>query len=156
KKITEDMDGRFHFNTAIASLMELTNSLSDVASRKESASPQIIKMTGVALYKMLIILGPFVPHLCEEIWSNLGETSSIFKAAWPDYDERFLSQSMIEIAVQINGKVRGRLVIASDADEKTVLEQAKQNDKLRPYLQEGKIVKEIYIPGKLVNIVVKN
>ena len=101
------------------------------------------------------LLSPFAPHLCEEIWESQGENGMIALAKWPEYDEAKTVDATIEIAVQFNGKVRGTVVIAKDAAKEDVFAQVHADDKFAPFLDGKTVVKEIYVPGKIVNIVVK-
>lgn len=155
-KLTNDMEGEFHFNTAVAYLMELTNEIY-IINRENEINPnnKYSKILGYVLYKMLKLLAPFIPHFSEEIWNQLGETSSIFLNDWPNVDEKYLVTSTIELVVQINGKVRARLLVDIDCDKDTVLNLAKNHEKIIPQIADKTIIKEIFVPKKLVNIVIK-
>ncbi|HKL44174.1 MAG TPA: class I tRNA ligase family protein, partial [Candidatus Absconditabacterales bacterium] len=150
KKVTEDID-RFGFNTAIAQMMILVNELTAVD-----------KISKDTFEKLVLILAPFAPHLAEELWERMGNHRdsgssdfSIFNQnVWPKYDERYLVQDTIKMAIQFNGKVRGTIEVAPDANQDQVMELVKQDKKMLKYL-EGDVVKIIYIPGKICNIVVK-
>ncbi len=150
KKVTEDID-RFGFNTAISQMMILVNELTSVAN--------ISKDT---FEKLILILAPFAPHLAEEFWSKMwnhrdsgASNFSIFNQdVWPKYDEKYLIQDTITMAVQFNGKVRWTVEIAPDAAQEQVMELIKQDEKMLKYL-EWDILKIIYIPGKICNIVIK-
>ena len=140
KKVGEDIDA-LKANTAIAQLMILVNALYDEggATRAE--------------YEVLLqLLNPFVPHMTEELWADLGYEGRLYQTAWPEFDEEKTVEAVAEIAVQINGKMRGTIKIAKDADKETAIAAAKEAvaDKLT-----GNIVKEIYVPGRIVNIVQK-
>lgn len=108
-----------------------------------------------AIEKMLLILAPFVPHITEELWERIGKTGSIHEQRWPDYDEDALEVDEIEIVVQINGKVKGKLIVPVDASNEEILNTAKEDSKIKSLIEGKTIVKEIVVPGKLVNIVVK-
>ena len=156
QRMTEDMDGAFRFNTAIASLMELVNDLVTASQDNEkNINPEIAEMLGIVLHRMIKLMAPYVPHLCEELWSSLGETRSIFFSDWPEYDKNYLALSTIEIPVQVNGKLRATIWVDQNADQKTILEAARTNEKVVPHVAGMTIVKEIIVPKKLVNIVVK-
>ena len=103
---------------------------------------------------LVILLSPFAPHISEEMWRILGNSESILKEKWPVWDEKKLVQEKIIIAVQINGKLRGQIEIKTDAAEIEILEIAKSDDKIKKYLENKKIIKTIFVPKKLLNIVV--
>ena len=142
KKVTENID-EFKFNTAISQLMILTNHLTDIWS-----------ISRTTFKTLVILISPFAPHLAEELWEQLGNEYSIFtKATWPKYDEKMLVADTITIAVQVNGKVRGTISIDKDADQKQALDLAKADTKIAARIvNEPK--KVIYVPGKILNIVV--
>ncbi|HRX63596.1 MAG TPA: class I tRNA ligase family protein [Candidatus Absconditabacterales bacterium] len=144
KKVTEDID-RFGFNTAISQMMILVNKLSAVE-----------KISKDTFEKLILILAPFAPHLAEEFWEKIGGEFSLFNQdLWPKYDEKYLVQDTIKMAIQFNGKVRGTIDVAPNEDETKVLELVQSDDKMQKYMQ-GDIIKVIYIPGKICNIVVKS
>jgi leucyl-tRNA synthetase len=143
KKVSSDIE-EMKFNTAIAALMTLINEIYDYGS-----------LTVDELKIFIKLLCPFAPHLCEEIWSNLGETSLLSLSEWPAYDENKTIESTIEIAVQICGKLKGTMILSKDATKEEMLAAVKSNPKITAYLDGKTIVKEICIPGKLVNLVIK-
>ncbi len=143
KKVTEDIEG-MKFNTAIAAMMSLLNETDKVGSISREDYKTIINL-----------LNPFAPHITEELWEMQGFDGFCSLADWPEYDEALCTDSEVEIAVQVNGKLRSRITVAVDADQDTVLAAAKAEQKVADELSGGNIVKEIYIKGKLVNIVVK-
>ncbi|MBQ7500947.1 MAG: leucine--tRNA ligase [Clostridia bacterium] len=143
KKVTNDID-TMKFNTAIAALMSLINEIYDHGS-----------LTKDELKIYITLLCPFAPHLTEEMNSALGGTGLLSLAKWPEYDESKTVDSTVEIAVQINGKLKGTHVIAKGADKDGVLAEVKANDKFAPLIEGKTIVKEIYVPDKLVNLVVR-
>jgi leucyl-tRNA synthetase len=154
KKITEDIEQGFHFNTAIASVMELVNEVSESLRDKAPAAEDPV--IGDILLKTVLLLSPFVPHFCEELWRELtGKTESIFREPWPCYDSRYLQEDLIEIPVQINGKLRGVISVPAAAEEKNVFDHALADDKISKYLEGKEIKKKIYVPRKLLNFVVK-
>lgn len=141
KKVTEDIT-HFKFNTAIASLMELVNAIYQTQTDKEIFA------------QLILMLGPFVPHFCEELWEQLGNQESIFKAAWPQYDPRLLVEEKITIVVQVNAKVRTRLEVAADISESALKELVLADEKVRSWLHDKSPKNCIIIPGKLVNLVI--
>ena len=124
--------------------MEYNNKLSEL-SRKGGVDKKTIET-------YVLLLAPFAPHVAEELYQMLGHDTSVFNAKWPEYDEKFLTDDTIEIPVQINGKTKGTVMVAKDADKDSVIAAGKEAiaDKLT-----GNIIKEIYVPGKIVNIVMK-
>ncbi|MBE6569527.1 MAG: leucine--tRNA ligase [Ruminococcaceae bacterium] len=143
KKVSEDIED-MKFNTAIAAMMSLVNEITECGS-----------LTKEELMSFIGILCPFAPHLCEEIWESLGGEGFLSASAWPTYDEAKTVDKEVEIAVQICGKVRGTITIAVDASQEEVLAKAKADEKIAAQLTGKQIIKEIYIPGKILNIVAK-
>ena len=135
----------FNLNTTISSFMTYTNELSKLAS-------QGIKMDTETIRDIIILLAPFAPHLSEELWERLGNNTSVFEAKWPAYDESMLVDDTVEIPIQVNGKIRGNVNIDANLDKDSVIALAKEQvaDKL-----QGNVIKEIYVPGKIINFVVK-
>jgi leucyl-tRNA synthetase len=140
--VTEDID-RFSFNTAIAKLMELTNTMYELGTTKE------------ALTTLLLLVCPFAPHLAEELWHQLSNKESICSTPWPRYEAELAKESELTIAVQVNGKLRDTITVPADAREEAVKEKALASEKVGSFLAGKQIVKQIYIPQKLLNIVVK-
>jgi leucyl-tRNA synthetase len=143
KKVTLDIED-LKFNTAIAQLMTLLNEIEAKGS-----------LTKDELEIFVRLLSPFAPHLCEEIWSNLGNKGLIALAQWPEYDEAKTVDSVIEIAVQFNGKLKGTITLPADVTKDGAFEAVKGDERFTPFLDGKTIVKEIFVPGKIVNIVVK-
>lgn len=150
KKVTEDIEERFNFNTAISAIMEMVNVL--YASIDKNIS-KVVKTE--ALENLLILLSPFAPHITEELWERIGKTQSIHLMPWPEYDEEVLIEDEIEIVIQVNGKVRSRINVQRNIGKQDVEQMALSDDKVKDFLKDMKIVKTIVIPGKLVNIVAK-
>ncbi|WP_343210554.1 leucine--tRNA ligase [Anaerolentibacter hominis] len=142
--ITSRLDN-FSLNTVVSGFMEYNNKMIDLA-KKEGGIDQETLETAV------ILLAPFAPHVSEELWERLGHSTSVFTQRWPEHDEEMMKDDEIEIAVQINGKTKGVISVAADAAKDAVLAAAKEAiaDKLT-----GNVVKEIYVPGRIVNIVMK-
>jgi len=143
KSVAEDIE-RLQFNTAIAKMMEFVN----LANKIEKIDKQVGE-------KFILILAPFAPHIAEEIWQRLGHSKTLTYELWPEYDSNFIKEDVIEIPIQVNGKLRGKITISTTLSDKEILEQARCEEKILPYLQGKQIVKEIYVPGKLINFVVK-
>lgn len=149
KKVTEDIDGSFHFNTAIAAVMELLNAVS--AFPDKNSCPEVIKE---ALEATVRLLSPFVPHICEELWHHLGHQESLEQCGWPSWDEAALATDTQLIVVQVNGKVRGKVTVPVEADNRTVELAALSDPNVERFLEGQTVRKVIVVPGRLINIVV--
>lgn len=147
KKVTHEIGERNHFNTAVSSIMELLNGLTSYPS---SGNQEVYRE---ALEKLVLLLAPFVPHITEELWSMMGYTTSIHLESWPTYDESALVQDEVEMVVQINGKVRGKLTVAVNADRSEVEQLAIQHPSVQDWIEGKTIRKVVVVPGRLVNIV---
>jgi len=150
KKVTEDMHN-MGFNTAIAALMAMTNDLYKIKAEEGFTDKE---NWNTALRTIVQLLSPFAPHITEELWSDLGQTSSVHGTEWPIWDEQYLASDSMKIVVQVNGKVRATLNIATDSSEEAVLEAAKANEKVAANLGDNSIKKTIYVPNKLVSFVI--
>ena len=143
QKVTEDLEG-MRFNTAISALMVFVNEMTKAESQ---ARP--------VLETFLLLLGPFAPHLAEELWQKLGHQKTLAYEPWPSYDKKCLVEENVEIAVQVLGKVRVRITVPKDIPEETLKERAIQNETVKPFVDGKEIAKVIVVPGRLVNIVTK-
>jgi leucyl-tRNA synthetase len=143
QKVTDDLE-KLSFNPAIAQMMILVNDLT-----KEERRPRSVVET------LVLLLAPFAPHLAEELWEKLGYQKTLTHEPWPQAEARYLVRDEIEYPVQINGKLRGKFTAATEASEKVLLETAKAQESVRPWIEGKTIVKEIVVPKKLVNLVVK-
>ena len=149
KKVTEDIEDNFHFNTAIAAMMELLNTLTDAL--EDDICPAVLNH---AASKLVVILSPFSPHICEELWRRLGHSDSVLKESWPEYDPKAITVEEIVIVVQVNGKVRSKLTVPVDTSEETLRQFALEDTRVKKYT-EGKSVRNVVVvPKRLVNIVV--
>src|SRR3984957_4489750 len=154
KRVSDDFHGRWHFNTCISAIMELVNVL---YGAEEAISQKLVPAGLLAEVQrnLALLLAPFAPYLSQELWEMLGEKGSLLKAPWPKYDAALAREEEIPIPVQINGKLRSRIVVPADATEEFVLEHALADEKIQAAVAGRQIVKKIYVPGRLVNIVVK-
>ncbi len=143
KKVTEDIEA-MKFNTAIAAMMTLLNQIADKGS-----------ITRGEWKILLSLLNPFAPHITEEMWQIAGFEGMLVTAPWPEYDEAKCVEATVEIAVQVNGKVRSRITVAADIDAAGAIAAAKADEHVQPFTAGMQFVKELYVPGKLVNLVVK-
>jgi len=148
KKVSEDIEKRYHFNTALASLMELVNFLNRYSHKMTS-------IYGETLSILVLLLSPFTPHICEELWQMMGHKESIFTSQWPTYKKEFLKKEEVTVVIQINGKLRDKINVLAGGKDREIENIALKRDKIRNYTQ-GKTIKKIfYVPDKLINIVVK-
>ncbi|MDD2736463.1 MAG: leucine--tRNA ligase [Desulfuromonadaceae bacterium] len=150
RKVTEDLDESFHFNTAIASVMELLNILQPA----ELASPQFPAVMKEALQSVVLLLSPLVPHITEELWERMGNRQPLSQTDWPSFDPDVVIDEEVLVVVQVNGKLRSKLTVAAGTDEDELKALALADEKVAPFLDGVAIRKVICVKGKLVNIVV--
>jgi leucyl-tRNA synthetase len=148
-KVTDDMSRRYTFNTAIAANMELINDLSKFKDHSEQS--QAVRQE--ALEKIILMLSPIMPHVTQELWDSLGNESTVMDEPWPEIDESALEQSKIQIMIQLNGKLRGKVDVDVDADDATVEALALENENVKRFLEDATVRKVIVVKGRLVNIV---
>jgi leucyl-tRNA synthetase len=152
RKVTEDIDERFHFNTVIASCMELVNALYQFNVIKDD--PHSVNAFREAVNTVVLLLAPFAPHICAELWEALGHKDTLENHSWPSFDPELIKADEMLIVLQVNGKVREKITVPADATEDYVKEYALKQDKVIQFI-EGKTPKKvIYVPSKLINIVV--
>jgi len=147
KKVTEDLEA-FRFNTAIAALMEHTNYL--LAIKGEVGEEE----WNDALRAFVLVLAPFAPHHAEEMWGDLGEPYSVHEQSWPAWDESLIRAEEITLVVQVNGKLRDRIEVPADITEEAAKELALSSERIRPHVEGRELKKSVYVPGRLVNLVV--
>ena len=141
---------RYKFNTAVAAAMELLNAI----KRFDDSSAAGRAVVQEALDAIVLVLSPTVPHVCHELWHALGHESAPVNEAWPAFDATALDQDMVEIVVQVNGKLRGRISVAVDADSDSISETALADENVKRFVADKTIRKTIVVPGRLVNVVV--
>jgi leucyl-tRNA synthetase len=154
KRVSDDFQGRWHFNTCIAAIMELVNVLygaEDAIAKNSIPTPLLAEVQR----DLVLLLAPFAPYLAHELWEMLGEEGSLLKAPWPKYDAALAKEEELEVPVQVNGKLRSLIVVPADSTEDFVVERALADEKIKSAIADKQIVKKIYVPGKLLNIVVK-
>ncbi len=154
KKVTDDIEGRFHFNTAIAAIMELFNALNAAAQTepRAGAAAAIIK-EGVET--LVILLAPFVPHAANELWEQTGHRETLDQVPWPTYSKEALEEEKLLIVVQVNGKVRGKITVPADGTQERIQTEALGDAKVIGFLDGKKVQRVVYVPRRLVNIVVE-
>ncbi len=149
KKTTDDIEEN-RYNTAIATMMGLVNSLYKL--KKEVPFTDLVWKE--SLEAAVSLVAPFAPHLAEELWQDLGHSSSVHKDTWPKFENKYLTTDLIKIVVQVNGKVRATIEVDAETSEEQVVAAAKQNEKVATYLSDNSVKKTIYVPKKLVNFVI--
>jgi leucyl-tRNA synthetase len=164
KRVSDDFQGRWHFNTSISAIMELVNELYAAESRGGGASvgagdspAQVVPLSLLREVQrtLALLLAPFAPYLAHELWEMLGEKASLLRAPWPKYDPALAKEEEVEIPVQINGKLRSRIIVPADAPDDSVSVRAQSDEKIATMIAGKRIVKVIVVSGKLVNIVVR-
>ncbi len=143
KRVGEELE-LLHYNTAIAALMELVNALREQNCVETTLVGELVQM-----------IAPFAPHFAEECWERLGQQGSVFDSAWPTWDPALILEASVTVVTQVNGKTRGTVTVARDADEATVRAAAEQLDTVARQLEGKTIRKVIYVPGRLLNLVVE-
>jgi leucyl-tRNA synthetase len=158
KRVTDDIERDFGFNTAISAIMELVNALHafDTQSRDSVPAPERATLLREGVETTLLLLGPFSPHVTEELWSLLGHHDSLFKQRWPEPDAAALVRAEVTVVLQVDGKVRGRLTIDVDAAEPRVRELALADERVRPWLGGRSVDRVVVVPNRLVNIVTRS
>jgi leucyl-tRNA synthetase len=154
KKVTEDVDDRFHFNTAISAVMELVNTLY-LFQADQTGDPMKNSLMARAVETGLILLSPIVPHVSEELWQLLGKKGSVHDQPWPEWDPNALMEEEQVVVIQVNGKVRSRITVGPSITEEEIKKQAWEQPRIQEWLQGKEWVKTLVIQRKLVNIVVK-
>jgi len=155
KKVREDMGERFHFNTAISAIMELVNTLYGLPrpAKEDRKALAVIRETIEAI---ILLLAPIVPHLTEELWQMLGhEGACLADTPLPVFDAGVAAEDEMTIVIQVNGKVRSRIIVAPDVDEETIKAMAMGDEKVARFIEGKAVIKQVYVPKKLVNIVIK-
>jgi len=149
-KVSDDIGRRYTFNTAVAAVMELLNAI----TRTEGDEPALRAVRQEALEAIVLMLSPIVPHITHDLWQALGHESALVEQPWPAVDEAALAQETIEVVVQVNGRLRARVSVPADAGKDAVVERAMADENVRRHTEGKTVRKTIYVPGKLVNVVV--
>jgi leucyl-tRNA synthetase len=157
RRITEDFGGRWHFNTSIAAIMELVNKLYayEDSVQRGGEPAALAPFLADAQRKLVLLLAPFAPYLAAELWETLGETSNLLREPWPQYDPALAKEEEVEMAVQVNGKIRARITVSLDADEERVRDKALSDEKVKGAIEGKEIANVLVVKGRLVNIVVR-
>jgi leucyl-tRNA synthetase len=154
RKVTRDIEDRFHFNTAISAVMEVVNALYLIErpARDDKMALSVVRET---IETIIILLAPIVPHITAELWQALDHEGSLADVPWPGYDHEVAAEEEITIVIQVNGKVRSRMVVPVDEDGEKIKALALNDEKIVSFISCKKVVREIYVPKKLVNIVLQ-
>jgi leucyl-tRNA synthetase len=150
RRVTSDFETRWHFNTSIAGIMELVNELYAHEPLEETVAPEVLKEV---LGQAVLLVSPYAPHIAEELWSRLGHRQCVVETSWPTYDAELAREEEYEIVIQVNGRVRGRLRVSAELDEKELLQQAMADPGVARLVDGQRIAKTVVVPKKLINIV---
>lgn len=150
KKATEDIE-RFRFNTMLSALMEYSNLLSKIQENGSIKKP----LWAEAVKTLLLLLAPSAPHMAEELWQQLGHAYSIHNQSWPEWDRELAADEEITLVIQVNGKLRDKVSVPVDITEETARQLAFEQERVKGYIEGKDIAKIIYVPGRLLNIVLK-
>jgi leucyl-tRNA synthetase len=153
KKVTEDIEDRFHFNTAISAVMELVNACYQFKESQPGSYARSEVFQG-SLEKMLRLLSPFVPHLADELWERLGGEGVLLNLPWPEFDPQWVRQDQVVLVLQVNGKVRSRMMAAPGLEEGVLKEMALKDQRIQEWTRDKAVRKVVVVPDRLVNIVV--
>jgi leucyl-tRNA synthetase len=153
RKVTSDIEDRFHFNTAISAVMELVNTLYQFP-RPVADDRLALSVVRETVEAVILLLAPIVPHITEELWMLIGRTEPLADVSWPAFDPAVASEEAITIVIQINGKVRSRIIVPADEEGEQIKALARADEKIARQIEGKRIVKEVYVPRKLVNIVI--
>ena len=156
ERVTGDFES-LHYNTAVAALMELSNALGDFGASPESAKASDLFAVREALESLVLMLAPFCPHVSEEMWEGLGHEGGTLQsgARWPRHDEQLARKEELEIAVQVNGKLRARVMVGADASEDETRAAALSDERVRAWTEGKQIAKTVIVRGRVVNVVVR-
>jgi leucyl-tRNA synthetase len=152
KRVTDDYQVRWHFNTCVSGLMELANLLQESEPLEQEASPALVKE---AMELLVLMLGPMAPHISSELWEMLGHEDPLVRASWPKYRAAWAQEEEFEVVIQINGRVRGKIVVTGGLAEKELLERVHREPAVAQHMDGKSVVKSVVVPNKLVNLVVK-
>jgi leucyl-tRNA synthetase len=154
RRVTEDFQGRWHFNTSVAAIMELVNELYGAEEEIAAGKFPADLLAGLQR-KLVLLLGPFAPYMAAELWEAMGEKGGLLREQWPQYDPALAKEDEITYVVQVNGKLRSHVLLPAKSPEDTVRERALADEKVRSAMDGKQVVKVIVVPGKLVNVVVR-
>jgi leucyl-tRNA synthetase len=154
RRVSTDFEGRWHFNTSIAAIMELVNAITGAEAQIASGAVES-RQVRLTLRDLVLMLAPFAPYLAAELWETLGESSQLLRESWPKFDPKLAREEEVEIPIQVNGKNRSRMVVPAGLGEAEVRERALAEEKIRALLEGKSVAKVIVVPDKLVNVVAR-
>ncbi len=155
KKVGEDIENRFHFNTAISAIMELLNLVYQLEEKGEAGNPRAAAVMRESLEAIVLLLSPIVPHICEEMWQMLGHTESVNRIPWPAYDEAAVRMEEVLMVIQVNGKLRGRITVGAEPSEDEIKSAVLRHERVQEFIKNRTVKKIIVVPKKLVNLVIQ-
>jgi leucyl-tRNA synthetase len=150
RRVTDDA-ARFHFHTAVAALMEFQRAISEAVDSESESTGALVAATRT----LLKLLHPIAPHLTEEWWERLGERPFLLEARWPEFDPELATTPRVTLVIQVNGKVRGKLDVDRGEDEASAVALARADDRIRPWVEGKEIARSVYVPDRLLNLVVR-
>ena len=153
KRVTDDIEQRFHFNTAISAVMELVNAIYQFRS-EDGYGPEAFPVLRLAVETAVVLISPMVPHIADEMWESLGHERSVVQEPWPQWDEEAVVEDMQLIVVQVNGKLRNRIYVSPTASNEDVERAALSDERIKTFIGDKSVRKVVVVPGKLVNVVV--
>jgi len=151
RRVTSDFETRWHFNSAIALIMELSNDIYAQEPLEQDVRPEVRKEV---LELLTLMLAPMTPHLAEELWEMMGHTEGLWKTSWPSFNQELAREDEVEIPVQVNGRVRGKVKVPAGSAEPEVVRVALSLPGVAQHLNGRRVVKQIYVPDKMLNLVV--
>jgi leucyl-tRNA synthetase len=145
------------FNTAIAAMMEFTNDVYKCGYRISTEDVSFVTafLSKSQFERFVLLLAPMAPHIAEELWQRLGHKETLAYEPWPTFDEKMIAEETLELPVQVNGKMRGRISVPADADEEAIVAAALADEKVAKFTEGKNVIKKIIVPGRLVNLVVE-
>jgi leucyl-tRNA synthetase len=152
RRVTQDFDARWHFNSAIALIMTLYNEIDAAEPLAEGVRPEVRKEV---LELLTLMLAPMTPHLAEELWEMLGHSSGLWSVGWPAFNAALAKEDEVEIVVQVNGRVRGKLIVPAGMSEAGIIAKALADPTVAGHIANKEVANRIVVPNKLVNLVVK-
>lgn len=153
KKVTQDIDQEWHFNTAVASIMEFVNFLNSAIGKVKGEGEEGRKVCLEAIDSLILLLSPLTPHFSEELWEKLGNKGSVFKHAWPEYEEKNLKQQEVQVVLQVDGKVRGRMDVPAETNKEELEKLARSHPAIQNWTKGKTIKTVVVVPSKLINVV---
>ena len=153
KRVTDDIEQRFHFNTAISAVMELVNAIYQFRS-EEGYRPEAFPVLRLAVESAIMLISPMVPHIAEEMWEALGHSRSVIHEPWPQWDDEAATEEMQLIVVQVNGKLRNRIYVSPSASTEAIERAALSDERIKAFIEGKPVRKVVVVPGRLVNVVV--